>query len=97
MTGALYRAVAPRRQVYRPGEWNKYEIACVGPELKVMLNGELILDVDLSQQTRRPRRHDGTEAPPLKDRPCRGHLGFQELSRDGSHVQIRHARIKVLD
>lgn len=97
LTGALYRAVAPRRQVYRPGEWNKYEIACVGPELKVVLNGELILDLDLRQQTHRPKRHDGSEAPPLKDRPRRGHLGFQELSRDGSHVQIRNARIKVLD
>lgn len=97
LTGALYRAVAPRRQVYRPGEWNKYEIACVGPELKVMLNGELVLDVDLRQQTLRPKRHDGSAAPPLKDRPRRGRLGFQELSRDGSHVQIRNARIKVLD
>jgi hypothetical protein len=97
LTGALYRAVAPRRQVYKPGEWNKYEIACVGPEVKVALNGELILDVDLRDQTLRPKRHDGTEAPPLKERPRRGRLGFQELSRDGSHVQIRNARIKVLD
>ncbi len=97
LTGALYRAVAPRRQVYRPTEWNKYEIACVGHELKVVLNGELILDVDLRAQTARPRRHDGTEAPPLKDRPRRGRLGFQELSRDDTPVQIRNARIKVLD
>lgn len=97
LTGALYRAVAPHRQVYRPGEWNKYEIACVGPELKVVLNGELILDVDLRNQTFRPKRHDGSEAPPLKDRPRRGRLGFQELSREGGSVQIRNARIKVLD
>jgi hypothetical protein len=97
LTGSLYRAVAPRKQVYKPTEWNKYEVACVGPELKVVLNGELILDLDLREQTARPKRHDGTEAPPLKDRPRRGHLGFQELSRDGSHVQIRNARIKVLD
>lgn len=97
LTGSLYRAVAPRVQVYRPTEWNKYEIACVGHEMKVVLNGELILDLDLREHTTRPLRHDNSEAPPLKDRPRRGHLGFQELSRDGSHVAIRNARIKVLD
>ena len=97
LTGSLYRAKAPLKQVYKPTEWNKYEIACRGPELKVVLNGELILDVNLDQETLRPLRHDGTPAPPLKDRPRRGHLGFQELSRDGSHVQIRNVRLKVLD
>ncbi len=97
LTGSLYRAVAPRRQVYKPTEWNKYEIACVGPQVKVVLNGELILDVNLDAETLRPKRHDGTEASPLKDRPRRGHIGFQELSRDAGHVQIRNARIKVLN
>jgi hypothetical protein len=97
LTGSLYRAVAPRQQVYRPTEWNKYEIACRGHELKVMLNGVLILDLNLNQQSVRPKRHDGSEAPPLKDRPRRGHIGFQELSRDGSHVEIRNVRLKSLD
>lgn len=97
LTGSLYRAVAPLKQVYRPGEWNKYEIACLGPEVKVVLNGELILDLDLRQQSLRPKRHDGSEASSLADRPRRGRLGFQELSRDGSHVQIRNARIKALN
>lgn len=97
LTGSLYRAVAPRHQVYKPTEWNKYEIACVGPQVKVVLNGELILDVNLDAETLRPKRHDGTEASPLKDRPRRGHIGFQELSRDGGRVQIRNARIKVLN
>lgn len=97
LTGSLYRAVAPREQVYKPTEWNKYEIACQGPELKVVLNGTLILDVNLNRETQRPKRHDGTEAPALKDRPRRGHIGFQELSRDGSHVEIRNVRLQVLD
>jgi hypothetical protein len=96
LTGSLYRAAAPRKQVYKPTEWNKYEIACRGPEIKVVLNGELIQDLDLGTLELRPKRHDGSEAPPLKDRPRRGHIGFQELSRDGSHVQIRNVRIKVL-
>jgi hypothetical protein len=97
LTGSLYRAVAPREQVYKPTEWNKYEIACQGPELKVVLNGTLILDVNLNHETKRPQRHDGSAAPALKDRPRRGHIGFQELSRDGSHVEIRNVRLQVLD
>jgi len=97
LTGGLYRAVAPKKQVYRPTEWNRYRIECRGPRVEVELNGEPILDVNLDEQTATVKRHDGTDAPPLKDRPRRGHIGFQELSRDGSHVSIRNARIKSLD
>jgi hypothetical protein len=42
-------------------------------------------------------RHNGQPAPAVKDRPRKGHIGFQELSRGTEHVQIRNARIKVLD
>lgn len=97
LTGGLYRAIAPRRQIYKPTTWNKYQITCQGARIKVVLNGELILDVNLNEQTEKVKRHDGTDAPPLKDRPRKGHIGFQELSREGGHVQIRNARIKVSD
>jgi hypothetical protein len=59
----------------------------------VVLNEQSILDVDLDEQTQPVQRHDGTTAPPLKDRPHRGRIGFQELSRSG-HVEIRNARIR---
>jgi hypothetical protein len=97
LTGSLYKAVAPTAQLLKPMDWNKYQITCKGSSVKVILNGEQILDVDLEQQTKPTKRHDNTDAPPLKDRPRKGHLGFQELSREGGHVQIRNARIKVLD
>ena len=97
LTGGLYRAVAPREQVYRPEEWNAYHIRCVGSAVRVTLNGRSILEVDLDDFTEPVKRHDGQDAPPLKDRPRRGHLGFQELSREGPPVQIRHAQIRVLD
>jgi hypothetical protein len=97
LTGGLYRAVAPTQQVYRPTEWNRYRVECRGPRVRVELNGTAILDVNLDEQTATVKRHDGTDAPPLKDRPRRGHVGFQELSRDGSHVAIRNARIQRLD
>lgn len=96
LTGALYRAIVPGRQMFKPTDWNRYEITCRGPHVKVRLNGAIILDVNLDEQTMHPRRHDNTEASPLRDRPRRGHIGFQELSRGGGHVEIRHARIREL-
>jgi hypothetical protein len=97
LTGALYRAVAPGEQVYRPTEWNDGLITCRGSHVIAVLNGVRILDVNLDAQIRPTKRHDGTDAPPLRDRPRRGHIGFQELSRGGSHVEIRNARIRVFD
>jgi hypothetical protein len=97
LTGGLYRAVAPSQQLYRPTEWNQYHITCLGPRIEVRLNGQQILDVNLDEQNQTVRRHDGSLAPPLRERPRRGHIGFQELSREGAHVQIRNARIRVLD
>ena len=97
LTGGIYRAIAPTKQVYKPTEWNSYQITLKGSHLKVVLNGEVIQDLDLGVQNQTVKRHNGKDAPPLKDRPRRGHLGFQELSRDGAHAQIRNARIRVLD
>jgi hypothetical protein len=97
LTGGLYRAVAPKKQVYKPTEWNRYEITLQGTKLRVVLNGELIHDIDLAEQDLVVQRHDGSDAPPIKDRPQRGHIGFQDLSRGEEPVLIRGARIKVLD
>jgi hypothetical protein len=96
LTGALYRAVTPRVQVFKPTDWNKYLITCEGRRVQVVLNDQLILDVNLDEQTTPTKKHDNTDAPPLKDRPRKGHIGFQELSRGGGHVEIRNARIKEL-
>ena len=96
LTGGLYRAVAPKEQMYRPTEWNRYEITLKGSRLKVVLNGKIIQDLDLDEQKEVVKRHDGGDASPIKDRPRKGHIGFQELSRGGDHVQIRNARIREL-
>jgi hypothetical protein len=97
LTGGIYRAITPRKQVYQPTEWNKYSITLKGAHLHAVLNGEVIHDLNLDDQDQQVKRHDGSLAPPVKSRPRRGHLGFQELSRGGDHVQIRNARLKVLD
>lgn len=97
LTGAIYRAVAPTKQLFKPTAWNHYRITCKGPQLSVELNGEVIQDVNLANQTSSAKRHNGAPALPLKERPRKGRIGFQELSRGGGHVEIRNARIKELD
>jgi hypothetical protein len=105
LTGGLYRALAPTKQVYKPTDWNSYHIELRGSRIKVVLNGETVQDTDLSAYGESVKRHDDTPATGLKERPRKGHLGFQELSRSeregekraGDHVMIRNARIKVLD
>lgn len=96
LTGGLYRAVAPKKQVYKPTEWNHYKVTMKGPLVTVVLNGETILDLNLDEQKETVKRHDGKDAKPLAERPRRGRIGFQELSRGGSFVQIRNARVMEL-
>jgi hypothetical protein len=94
LTGGIYRAIAPTKQVYKPTEWNKCRVELKGPRLKVTLNGETIQDTDLNTHSESVKRHDGTEAPSVKDRPRRGHIGFQHLSRENEPIEIRAVRIK---
>jgi hypothetical protein len=96
LTGGIYRAIAPTKQVYRPTEWNKCRIELKGTHLKVTLNGEVIQDVNLEKFDQPVKRHDGSPAPPIKDRPGKGHIAFQHLSRENAPVLIRGARIKEL-
>jgi hypothetical protein len=91
LTGSIYKALVPRAQVYRPGEWNRYEITCRGAQVRVVLNGQLLHDVNLEGETQALER--GT---PLAQRPRKGRIGFQELSRGGGHVLVRGARIREL-
>ena len=96
LTGGIYRAIAPTKQVYKPTEWNTVRIELKGDRLKATINGELVQDVDLSKFDQPVKRHDNTNAPPVKDRPRKGHIGFQHLSRNNEPIQIKNARIKEL-
>ena len=96
LTGGLYRAVAPTKQVYRPTEWNTFLIELKGTHLKATINGELVQDIDLTKFDQSVPRHDGTLAPPIKLRPLKGHIGFQHLSRNNESIQIKNARIQEL-
>lgn len=96
LTAGFYRAVAPSKQVYKPEEWNHVRVKLDGSHATVEMNGEVVQDIDLSKCDAPVSRHDGSAAPPLKDRPRKGRIGFQELSRGGSHVLVRNAKIREL-
>jgi hypothetical protein len=91
LTGGLYMAIAPKEQVYKATEWNKYHVTLKGAKVKVVLNDVVIQDVDLDRETKPLKK-----GSPLKDRPRKGHIGFQELSRGGTHVMYRNVRLREL-
>ncbi len=94
LTGGIYRAAAPTKQVYKPTEWNTCKIELKGSKLKATINGELIQDIDLDKFDQKVKRLDNiTDAPALKDRPRKGHIGFQHLSRNNEPIEIRNVTI----
>lgn len=92
LTGCIYEALLPRVNMFFPEKWNKYQITCQGDNIWIVLNGETVVKTNLAAQTRKLDR--GT---PLSERPRRGHLGFQELSRGGDHVVIRNIKMTELE
>lgn len=96
LTGGIYRAIAPSEDLYKPQTWNQVRVSLIGTKLRVELNGKVIQNTDLSTHDQQVLRHDGNPASPIKDRPRKGRIGFQNLSRDGGQVEIRGAKIKEI-
>ena len=88
--GSAYGMVAAKRGFQKPiGEWNFEEVTVKGSTIKVVLNGMVILDTDLSGVTEFLANH----AHPGKDRPS-GHFGF---AGHNDPVMFRNIFIKPLD
>lgn len=90
-TGGLAASVPPNADRYVPGAWNRVEITCRGPFLKVRINDGVILDLDLDTQTA-----PVTQGRSLAARPRTGRLGFREISRGRAHLEIRQAELQPL-
>jgi len=90
-TGSIYDEIAPSKDVVRPpGEWNSWEITARGSRVTIIMNGQKVIDADLSRETK-ARQQRG---PALAERPLKGHIGFQNLN--GS-ITLRNIEIKTLD
>lgn len=93
LTGALCKLVAPAQtNVFRRADWNRLSITCKGPQVLATLNQVQILDVDLATRTDAP-----TRGRRLAERPRRGRIGFQEISRGTAQLEVRNARLKILE
>jgi hypothetical protein len=81
-TGSLYRYAAPRKNPIKPaGEWNSIDVECVGPRIKVALNGELIIDVDQDS------------VPQLREKPRKGYVCLQN---HGGTIEFRSVRVRAI-
>jgi hypothetical protein len=89
--GSIYGVVPAKRGYLKPvGQWNSEEIIAKGPKIKVILNGTVITDADITN-ARENGTMDGKQHPGLKR--DKGHIGFLG---HGSVVQFRNIRIKDL-
>ena len=81
-TGAIYDVVAPKENpAKRAWSWHDVEASCIGPKVKVTLNGKPIIDCDMDA------------VPELKDRLRAGFIGLQNHH---SVVEFRSVRVKTI-
>jgi len=87
---SIYKVVAAKRGALKPaGQWNREEITAVGRRIRVVLNGQTVVDADLNSVT---DPHVIAEHPGFRRRS--GHLGF--LGHGPSEVQFRDIWVKDL-
>ena len=91
-TASLYRYLGPTKNVVKPApEWNTIEVECVGPRIKITMNGTQILDADQTTLPDLKGKPKGVAAP--KDKPLRGYVCLQ--SHTGK-VEFRKAQIREI-
>ena len=89
--GSVYGVIPAKRGFLKPaGEWNSQEITVDGTKVKVVLNGETIVDGDIAE-AREKGTIDGREHPGLKR--DKGYIGF---CGHGAELEFRNIRIKEL-
>jgi hypothetical protein len=89
-TGAIYDVLAPRVNAARPsGEWNEVTIECRGSWIRIDLNGQRIIEMNMDEWT----EPVGKFKTPYAKMPRSGYIGFQN---HGSEVYFRNVRLKRL-
>ena len=91
--GSIYGVAPAKRGFLKPvGEWNTQQVECRGRNIRVTLNGHVILDANLDQVAPGGKTIDGQNHPGLQNN--KGHLGFLG---HGDEVAFRNIRIQPLD
>ncbi len=88
---SVYGVISAKRGFQKPvGDWNSQEVIVKGSKVKVILNGEVILDGDIDKASENGTL-DHKNHPGLKRN--KGYIGFLG---HGSKVKFRNIRIKDL-
>ena len=89
--GSVYGVIPSKRGYLKPtGQWNQQTVIAKGNKIKVILNGQVILDGDISSSIANGTA-DGNKHPGLANKT--GHIGFLG---HGDVVRFRNIRIKRL-
>ncbi len=92
-TGGIYYQAPAKQGVAKPaGEWNHYEITCLGPHVIVKLNGQAVNDVMVDQLTTGAGGHKA-----LSERPQVGYIGLQSHASGGKFEPIDFRNIELKD
>jgi len=95
--GAIYDCLEPAKNaINKPGEWNHCVLTCKGSSVKVVLNDEQVIDMDLDKWTTARKNPDNTDnkfGRALKDFARVGYIGLQDHGRP---VWYRNVRVKRL-
>lgn len=79
--GGVIKTIGPSKNMSKPaGEWNTMIVTCKKSRMKVVLNGEQIIDLELDKSA-------------MKDRPLIGYVGMQD---HGQPFWLRNLKIKEL-
>ena len=89
-SGSVYGAIKPSSNPVKPaGEWNKAQIRLQGMKIVIHLNGQKIVDADMSD----PEISDKAQARKLTERVKEGYFGLQNY---GNFVQYRNLAVEEL-
>ncbi|MBN3518594.1 DUF1080 domain-containing protein [Algoriphagus lutimaris] len=90
--GSVYGVIPAKRGYLKPvGEWNQEEVIVQHPKIKIILNGEVILEGDYLEASKNGTL-DGKDHPGLQR--SSGHIGFLG---HGDVVHFKNIRIKELN
>jgi hypothetical protein len=95
--GSIYGVVAAKRNAEKNdymkplGEWNYQEIIAIGPKIIIILNGELIINADVSEFKTKPTMDNNTHRGLHREKGFIGFMGHNDP------VQFRNIRILSLD
>ena len=85
--GGLYTLVAAKKGHLKPvGEWNKEIVTVNGPNVKVELNGVVIMEANLDEVNKSKPKHNGAKRR-------KGHLCF---CGHGAIISLKNLRIREL-